>query len=73
MIFPEGTRTRYQQPVVLQRGAANIAVRCGCDLRIVHILCSQQTLGKQSRWYQIPPENPALPSGFANVSAVRHL
>ncbi|RNM20961.1 lysophospholipid acyltransferase family protein [Dickeya undicola] len=60
MIFPEGTRTRYQQPVTLQRGAANIAVRCGCDLRIVHIHCSQQTLGKQSRWYQIPPEKPCF-------------
>ncbi|MFE8152422.1 lysophospholipid acyltransferase family protein [Brenneria goodwinii] len=58
IIFPEGTRTRYGEPMVLQRGAANIAVRCGCDLRIVHIHCSQQTLGKQSRWYHIPPEKP---------------
>lgn len=58
IIFPEGTRTRYGEPVVLQRGAANIAVRCGCDVRIVHIRCSQYTLGKQSRWYQIPPEKP---------------
>ncbi|PWC20032.1 1-acyl-sn-glycerol-3-phosphate acyltransferase [Brenneria roseae subsp. roseae] len=58
IIFPEGTRTRYGEPIVLQRGAANIAVRCGCDLRVVHIHCSQQTLGKQSRWYHIPPEKP---------------
>lgn len=58
IIFPEGTRTRYGEPMVLQRGAANIAVRCGCDLRVVHIHCSQQTLGKQSRWYHIPPEKP---------------
>ncbi|AUG98804.1 lysophospholipid acyltransferase family protein [Pectobacteriaceae bacterium CE70] len=58
MIFPEGTRTRYGKPLVLQRGAANIAVRCGCDLRIVHICCSQQTLGKQNRWYHIPPDKP---------------
>ncbi|MBJ7222270.1 MULTISPECIES: lysophospholipid acyltransferase family protein [unclassified Brenneria] len=58
IIFPEGTRTRYGEPMVLQRGAANIAVRCGCDLRIVHIRCNQKMLDKQSRWYQIPPEKP---------------
>ncbi|RLM22462.1 acyl-phosphate glycerol 3-phosphate acyltransferase [Brenneria alni] len=58
VIFPEGTRTRYGEPLVLQRGAANIAVRCGCDLRIVHIRCSQRMLDKQSRWYHIPPEKP---------------
>lgn len=58
MIFPEGTRTRYGEPLQLQRGAANIAVRCGCDLRIVHISCTQRMLDKQSRWYQAPPEKP---------------
>ncbi|WP_158780426.1 1-acyl-sn-glycerol-3-phosphate acyltransferase [Pantoea sp. BAV 3049] len=58
MIFPEGTRTRYGEPLKLQRGAANIAVRCGCDLRIVHISCTQRMLDKQSRWYQVPPEKP---------------
>lgn len=58
MIFPEGTRTRYGQPLKLQRGAANIAVRCRCDLRIVHIRCTQRMLDKQSRWYQVPPEKP---------------
>lgn len=58
IIFPEGTRSRYCESIVLQRGAANIAVRCGCDVRIVHIRCSQNTLGKQSRWYHIPPEKP---------------
>lgn len=58
IIFPEGTRTRYGEPIVLQRGAANIAVRCGCDIRIVHIRCSQHTLSKQNRWYQVPLEKP---------------
>lgn len=58
IIFLEGTRSRYGESIVLQRGAANIAVRCGCDVRIVHIRCSQDTLGKQSRWYHIPPEKP---------------
>ncbi|ORM75561.1 acyl-phosphate glycerol 3-phosphate acyltransferase [Pantoea deleyi] len=58
LIFPEGTRTRYGQPLTLQRGAANIAVRAGCDLRVVHITCSQRMLDKQSRWFEIPPVKP---------------
>lgn len=58
LIFPEGTRTRYGEPLKLQRGAANIAVRAGCDLRVVHISCTQRMLDKQSRWYQIPLVKP---------------
>lgn len=58
LIFPEGTRTIPGESPVLQRGAANIAVRCGCDLRVVHIQCSQNLLAKQSKWYHIPPEKP---------------
>lgn len=58
LIFPEGTRTRYGEPLKLQRGAANIAVRAGCELRVVHITCDQRMLDKQSRWYQIPPAKP---------------
>jgi len=58
MIFPEGTRTPYGSTPVLKRGAANIAVRCGCDLRVVHIHCTERVLTKQSRWYQIPPVKP---------------
>ena len=27
---------------------------------MVHIHCSQQTLDKQSRWYQIPPSKPVF-------------
>lgn len=58
LIFPEGTRTRYGEPLKLQRGAANIAVRAGCDLRVVHISCTERMLDKQSRWYQIPLVKP---------------
>ena len=60
LIFPEGTRSRHGEPLLLQRGAANIAVRCDADLRVVHIHCSQQTLGKQNRWYHIPPVKPCF-------------
>ncbi len=58
LIFPEGTRTGYGAPMRLQRGAANLAVRSGCDIRIVHIRCSQPFLCKGSKWYQIPAAKP---------------
>jgi len=58
LIFPEGTRTRVGEAISLQRGAANIAVRCQRDLRVVLIHCSEHLLDKQSRWYDIPPNKP---------------
>ncbi|MGP3590601.1 lysophospholipid acyltransferase family protein [Vagococcus sp. WN89Y] len=58
LIFPEGTRTRPGEEMTLQRGAANIAVRCGCDLRVVVIHCSEHLLDKRSRWYDVPPRKP---------------
>ncbi|MGY5955003.1 1-acyl-sn-glycerol-3-phosphate acyltransferase [Kosakonia sp. BK9b] len=58
LIFPEGTRTQPGEKMTLQRGAANIAVRCGCDLRIVVIHCSEHLLDKHSRWYDVPPRKP---------------
>jgi len=58
LIFPEGTRTRVGEPMTLQRGAANIAVRCASDVRIVTIQCSERMLDKQSKWYDVPPVKP---------------
>lgn len=58
LIFPEGTRTRPGEPIRLQRGAANIAVRCGSDLRVAVIHCSEHLLDKQSKWYNVPPAKP---------------
>lgn len=54
VIFPEGTRTVPNQPLKLQRGAANIAVRCQQNLLPVIIDCHPTTLTKQEKWYQIP-------------------
>ena len=54
----EGTRTTPGQPLRLQRGAANIAVRCGADLRLAHIHCQPTTLTKQESWYHIPTRKP---------------
>ncbi|MDE5205119.1 lysophospholipid acyltransferase family protein [Citrobacter amalonaticus] len=58
LIFPEGTRTTPGETMTLQRGAANIAVRCGSDIRVVTIHCSQRMLDKESKWYQVPPKKP---------------
>ena len=58
LIFPEGTRTVPGDPLTLQRGAANIALRANCDVRIVHITCQPPMLTKRGKWYQIPPVKP---------------
>lgn len=54
VVFPEGTRTRRGEPLRFQRGAANVAVRCGVNVTPVVIDCSPPTLSKQHRWYHIP-------------------
>jgi len=58
LIFPEGTRSTPGQALALQRGAANIAVRSQCDIRIVHIHCTPPMLTKQGKWYNIPAIKP---------------
>ncbi|WP_196063594.1 MULTISPECIES: lysophospholipid acyltransferase family protein [unclassified Enterobacter] len=60
LIFPEGTRTRVGEAVTLQRGAANIAVRCNSAVRVVVIHCSERMLDKQSSWYNVPPNKPVF-------------
>jgi 1-acyl-sn-glycerol-3-phosphate acyltransferase len=58
LIFPEGTRTLPGEEMKLQRGAANIAVRCVKDLRVVTIHCTEYMLGKTCKWYDAPPTKP---------------
>lgn len=58
LIFPEGTRSVTGRTLTLQRGAANIAVRTGCDVRIVQISCQPPMLTKQGKWYKIPDTKP---------------
>lgn len=54
VVFPEGTRTQMGGGVRLQRGSANIAVRCQVDVTPVIIHCCPPTLSKEHRWYHIP-------------------
>jgi len=54
LVFPEGTRSTPNQPLKLQRGAANIAIRTANNITPVIIKCSPTTLTKQEPWYHIP-------------------
>jgi len=54
IIFPEGTRSTPGQPIAMQRGAANIALRSDNDVTPVVITCQPTTLTKELKWYQIP-------------------
>ena len=58
IFFPEGTRTRPNEPMVFQRGAANIALRAATALTPVYIRCDPTTLTKAERWYRIPARRP---------------
>jgi 1-acyl-sn-glycerol-3-phosphate acyltransferase len=58
LIFPEGTRTVPGQPLALQRGAANVALRAARVLTPVFISCDPPTLSKNLPWYRIPPSRP---------------
>ena len=58
IFFPEGTRTRPDQPMVFHRGAANVALRAATELTPVYIRCQPTTLTKSEPWYRIPPRRP---------------
>ena len=60
LVFPEGTRTTPGKPMTLQRGAANIAVRCGKPIRVVHISCNPSFLTKEDKRYEVPAEQPVF-------------
>ena len=50
VIFPEGTRTRPGEPMQMQRGAAQIALRAGCPITPVTIRCTPLGLTKGRPW-----------------------
>lgn len=87
VIFPEGTRTPLTGEVQLQRGAANVAIRCRKPVTPVVITAYPRGLAKTQKWYQVPPKrmhfvirvhddlqvDPFLESGTAEPVAVRRL
>ncbi len=58
LVFPEGTRTIPGEKLQLKRGAAQIAVRSRCDLRVIHIHCAPSFLNKGKKWHQLPVVKP---------------
>lgn len=58
LMFPEGTRTRLNSPIRLQRGAVNIALRADRAVTPVVIRVNTPTLTKGAKWYRVPPVRP---------------
>jgi 1-acyl-sn-glycerol-3-phosphate acyltransferase len=56
IIFPEGTRSRPNEPLKFLRGAAHVALKSGRPIVPVLLHCNPPTMTKGSRWYHIPPE-----------------
>ena len=56
VIFPEGTRTRPNEQMKFLRGAAHVLLRTNRPMLPVLIQCTPPTLGKDSRWHDIPLE-----------------
>lgn len=53
ILFPEGTRSTPGKPLNFYRGAAQIAVRSGCDILPVVIRCEPLALGKHQAWHEV--------------------
>jgi 1-acyl-sn-glycerol-3-phosphate acyltransferase len=60
IIFPEATRSVPGLPLVLQRGAANIALQSLATIQIVQIDCEPVFLSKKWPWYRIPKRKPCF-------------
>ncbi len=60
IVFPEGTRTTPGQAIRFQRGAANLALRSGQDIKPVIITCNSLSLTKEKSWYQVPSEGRVI-------------
>jgi 1-acyl-sn-glycerol-3-phosphate acyltransferase len=58
IFFPEGTRTRPQQPLAFHRSGANIALRAAVSVTPVYIRVEPTTLTKAEPWYRIPARRP---------------
>lgn len=54
IIFPQGTRTKSEENLQFQRGAANIAIRCQAKVTSVMLKVIPSTLTKNVPWYRIP-------------------
>ncbi len=69
IVFPEGSRSEPGQMRKFQRGAAQIALRVGCDIVPVVIRVGAHNLGRDSRWWRVPAR--AVPFEFEPKERVR--
>lgn len=58
IVFPEGTRTKPNEPLKFHRGPSNIALCASVDITPIVIKCSPATLLKNQRWYDISEVPP---------------
>ncbi|MGH8363551.1 MAG: lysophospholipid acyltransferase family protein [Gammaproteobacteria bacterium] len=88
VVFPEGTRSEPGQARHFRRGAAQVAVRSGCQILPVLIRCDPPALLKSTRWHQVtsrpwrllvkfyPPQAPdalGVQPGLPHAVAARRL
>lgn len=58
IMFPEGTRTRPEQPMHFHRGAASVALRAAQVVTPVFIRVRPPHLSKAVPWYRVPKIRP---------------
>lgn len=72
LIFPEGTRTKQGLDIVLQRGAAHLALHCLADIRVIHIQCEPLILSKEAKWYYTPQTKPIFTITVGDKIKIEH-
>ena len=60
LLFPEGTRTRHQEPIDFKAGAATVAARTEVDILPIAIECEPLYLSKQLPWHYVPRTVPTF-------------
>lgn len=54
LIFPEGTRTKIDQPLHLKRGLSNLALATHANIQALTLSCTPPALTKEDKWYILP-------------------
>lgn len=60
LLFPEGTRTRHDEPLDFRPGAATVAARTNADVLPIAISCQPRILSKQQAWHHVPRKRPMI-------------
>lgn len=71
LIFPEGTRNSHDLELNFKRGAANLAVIADAPFLPIVLLCQPRALGKDEKWYQLPPTRLKISMQFLPAVSVK--